>query len=349
MPGQGALLRDELRAGRTTLRSLPSTINIELTGRCNVRPGCVFCVAKNAPGYREPPHLGEEQLERYWHYLLGAGRVNDCSFGEPLLHPGFERIAGRIADAGVWFGFTTNGLLLDERRCQFLAEHAHRLTFVVSVNAARPETYAWLHGASLERLLDNVARAVRCARGVFPDQPPPLALSFIVMRSNEEEVFEFLELARSLGVRDVMLRHLFDLHGVATSQERQGRAFVYENERLTLQEYQRLEAAIRAAPRPEGLRVQVTWNARESFLAEQADGGVDLPCCFPWKFLSLRPIHDQVSPCAFLKTSVARLSQVSIEEVWNGVVLVNMRESLLQGQIPEICRRFGVCPLVLAG
>src|SRR5688500_2434366 len=114
-----AWLRFEIRRRRSTLSSRPETINIELTGKCNVKPPCTFCVGKNLPTYHEPAHL---DLDRYWPHMLRARRVNDCSYGEPMLAPSFEGVVARLAAAGVKFGFTTNGLLLTERRARFLAE-----------------------------------------------------------------------------------------------------------------------------------------------------------------------------------------------------------------------------------
>jgi MoaA/NifB/PqqE/SkfB family radical SAM enzyme len=227
-----ALLHEEIHARRTRLRSAPATVNIELTGKCNFKPACTFCVGKNAPNYEEPGHMDAEQLTRYWPDLLRSQRVNDCSYGETLLYPNLDEVVERLTSNGVRFGFTTNGLLLSERRSRFLIEHADRVELVVSLNAATQETFWQLHGQSFGRVVGNVERFIRIHRELRPGRPLPLYLSFIVMRSNRHEVMDFLRLALRLGVERVILRHLFDLRVGEYSSDNFGQHFAYEHERL---------------------------------------------------------------------------------------------------------------------
>jgi MoaA/NifB/PqqE/SkfB family radical SAM enzyme len=338
-----AWLRFEIRHRRATLTSAPATINIELTGKCNVKPACTFCVGKNLPLYHEPGHL---DLERYWPHLLRARRVNDCSYGEPLLAPAFEHVVARLAAAGVRFGFTTNGLLLTERRARFLAEHGDGLDFCVSVNAATATTYAIHHGQDFPRLIANLKRFVEIHAETRPGKPLPMLLSFIVMRSNRDEVFDFLRLAQEIGVKRILLRHLFDLGHDEFTVNNFGYHFVYREEMLPLEEYQAIERRVREERPP--LDVEFAWNPKDSFIAEQAEEGVDIPCLFPWKFLSIRPLHDIYAPCVYLKQPMASPSKMSIEEVWNGEVMRGLRSSLAAGRVPDYCMANGHnCPLVL--
>jgi glutamate-1-semialdehyde 2,1-aminomutase len=343
-----ARLQAEIRERRVRLESKPSTINIELTGKCNVKPACTFCVGKNEPGYREPGHAREDQFSRYWPHLLRSRRVNDCTYGEPFLYPDFEGVIERLASSGVKFGFTTNGLLLDERRARFLVEHSEWLDMAVSVNAGTKETYFRHHGQDFDKLLENIARFVRLHESARPTERPPIILSYIVMRSNRNEVFDFLRTALRLGVRRAMLRHLFDLRVGDYSANNFGYAFVYENERLPYAEYKDIEAAVRAAPEFAEMEIYYQWNEKESFIAEQAEPGVDIPCLFPWKFLCIRPIHDIYTPCVYLKRGIASPSRATVEEVWNGDVMVQLRTSLAASEIPDFCMTYGDnCPLVL--
>jgi MoaA/NifB/PqqE/SkfB family radical SAM enzyme len=354
------LRKAEIRLRRERLISRPATVNIELTGRCNVKPACTFCVGKNLPGYREPGHL---DWERYWPQLLSAERVNDCSYGEPLLHPDFEATVEQLAAAGVKFGFTTNGLLLDEKRARFLAERGPGLDMCVSLNAATPETYYQHHGKDMGKVLANLERFVALHEGLHPAAPMPLVVSFIVMKSNRHEVFEFLRLAQRLGARAALLRHLFDIGAGSFAANNFGLQFVYEEERLTLQEYQAIESEIRGSAEfsvaeksfggPRGARpaleLYFAWSSKDCFIAEQAEPGVDIPCLFPWKFLCVRPLHGSFTPCVYLKKkSVAPSPEASFEEVWNGEIMRGLRRSLARGQVPDFCMAYGdPCPLVL--
>jgi MoaA/NifB/PqqE/SkfB family radical SAM enzyme len=351
----------EIRLGRRYLRSRPATINIELTGRCNVKPACTFCVGKNLPGYKEPGHM-DAQLRHYWPHLLKAERVNDCSYGEPLLHPEFDKVVGGLTDAGVKFGFTTNGLLLDARRARFIAERGALVDMCVSLNAATPETYYKHHGKDFARVLANIEGFVAIHEALRPGKKVPLVVSCIVMRQNRHEVPDFLRLADRIGARAALLRHLFDIGAGDFEMDDFGHHFVYEEERLSLAEYQAIEAEVRSAPEfridemarwgtrsPRALEVYFAWSSKDAFIAEQAEPGVDIPCLFPWKFLTIRPLHRSFNPCVYLKKkSLVESPDTPFEEVWNGPVLRELRHSLAAGHVPDFCMKYGdSCPLVL--
>src|SRR4051812_3287057 len=202
----------EIATGKVVLRSTPATINIEFSGRCNVWPPCTYCVGKNKPGYEEPPHIPAEQLAPYMKYLLRAERVNDTTYGEPLMYPGIHDLIDRLGKAGVRFGFTSNGLLLSEKKARLLARHGTTVDVCISLNAASKEVYFAHQGKDWDKLIANVERFVKFHLELRPREPVPLVLSFIVMRSNRHEVMDFLRLGRRLGVKAVLFRHLFDLH-----------------------------------------------------------------------------------------------------------------------------------------
>jgi hypothetical protein len=168
------------------------------------------------------------------------------------------------------------------------------------------------------------------------------------MRSNRHEVPDFLRLAMRLGVEHVVLRHLFDLRIGHFSSDNFGHHFVYEEERLPYADYVTLEREIRGASEFGDLGISYTWNGQSSFIAEQAEAGVDIPCLFPWKFLCVRPLHDGYAPCVYLKKSIAPPSATTLEDVWNGDTMVAMRTSLVAGHVPDFCMKYGdACPLVL--
>lgn len=339
----------EISHKRVELQSRPSTYNIELTGRCNYNPPCVFCVGKNRPNYSPPGNLEISAIDRSWASLSQAERVNDCSYGEPLLHPMFETLVERFASAGIKFGFSTNGLLLTERKARFLVKHAGSVEFVVSLNAATPETYYKLHGQDFKAVIGNIKRFIELYKAEYRDDEPPLILSYIVMRSNAGEVMDFLSLARELGVSNVMFRPLLDFvagsHYVCDSF---GHRFDYGEEKLGVDNYKEVEQRIKERPEFSTLNISYQWSSQESFVAEMLDGDSDIPCLFPWKFLNIRTIHDMYLPCMFLQESIGSPSEATVDDIWNNETLITIRKTLASGEIPEYCCDYSVsCPLVL--
>jgi MoaA/NifB/PqqE/SkfB family radical SAM enzyme len=339
----------EIAQKRVELQSLPSTYNIELTGRCNYNPPCVYCVGKNRPNYNPPGNLDISMIDKSWASLRQAERINDCSYGEPLLYPGFESLVERFASAGIKFGFSTNGLLLTEKKADFLVKHAGTIEFVVSLSAATPETYYRLHGQDFNAVIGNVKRYIELYEAEHGSAEPPLILSYIAMRSNADEVMDFLSLTRSLGVNNVMFRPLLDFvagsHYVCDSF---GHEFDYENEKLGLDYYTELENHIREQSEFSSMKLSYQWSSQESFVAEMLDGESEIPCLFPWKFMNIRNLHDMYLPCMFLQESIGSPSEASVEDIWNSKTLVEMRESLVSGDIPQFCSNHSIsCPLVL--
>ena len=342
------LLLGEIRERLTRLQSLPATVNMEFTGKCHVKPPCTYCVGKNAESYEEPGHISDETLSEYWPYLHQARRVNDCTYGELQLYPGHETVIRRLSDARVRFGFTTIGQLLTEKRSRFLIQHADSVEFAVSMNAATEETYYKYQGGGFPIVVRNLKRFVELNNEIRPGKQLPMVLSYIVMRGNQHEVFPFLRLAASLGIDRIILRHIFDMRAGTFSASSFGYHFKYEEERLGYPDYLQLRSEIDAAGEFSGLNINFEWKPEESFIQEQAEDGIDIPCLFPWKFLCIRPLHDVYTPCCFLKRSIALPSEKSVDEVWNGEVMVGMRTELAAGKIPHYCRTYGdACPLVL--
>jgi MoaA/NifB/PqqE/SkfB family radical SAM enzyme len=235
----------EIRAGKTRLRSLPATVNMEFSGRCNVWPPCTYCVGKHVKGYQEPPPISEEQLKPYWKYLLAADRVNDTTYGEPLMYPHIHELIDRLGNAGVKFGFTSNGLLLTEKKARLLAKHSDNVSICISINAASKEVYYLHQGKDFNKLIANIEKFISVCRTDYPDRPVPLMLSFIVMRSNQHEVMDFVRLAKRLGAPTILFRHLFELGEDRFEVDVFGQHFVYGRERLAFEEYKEIERRIR--------------------------------------------------------------------------------------------------------
>jgi MoaA/NifB/PqqE/SkfB family radical SAM enzyme len=100
----------------------------------------------------------------------------------------------------------TNLTVLDDRRLANLLDSTVKVVNV-SLDAARPETYRKIRGYSFEEVVGNIRRLVagRQARG---KQTPHLYMNMTLMRSNIEEVLEFIELAASLGADAICFWHL---------------------------------------------------------------------------------------------------------------------------------------------
>lgn len=237
-----ALNTREILEGRTELSSRPLQINIELTGLCNIVPPCLFCTGKNF-GHNYPP-LDVDYLDKYADFLSVCEKINEDSFGEPLMHPRLTDLAQEVTRRGQRFTFVSNGLLLNKRRADALVACGPGLGMHVSFNASTADTYFKLHGKSFERLLDNVIYYVSAYQQAYGGASPDLTLTFIVMKINRHEVSDFLALAASLGVKS-LLAPLHNRPSVPLADF--GYNFVYEEEILPPAELQALLQSLESA------------------------------------------------------------------------------------------------------
>jgi radical SAM protein with 4Fe4S-binding SPASM domain len=191
----------EAEAGRRP--AAPLHLDVDVTTACNFR--CPMCPA-GPSGHFFPGLTRGLFLERalYRRALaegaaLGLPSLRLGLTGEPLLIEDIHLWVAEARDAGLLdISLITNGALLTPERSRALLE-AGLTRLMVSVDAARPETYAQIRpGGHWETLRENLAGflAVRRAAG---SELPLLRLSFVEMKANLAERDLFQELFAPLA------------------------------------------------------------------------------------------------------------------------------------------------------
>ena len=170
------------------LRSRLPLVTLYVTERCNSR--CVTCdhwrhgradaslasIARLLPSFE----------------LLGT-RIVALSGGEPLLHPEWAQIAQLLKSWGLELWLMTSGLSL--------AKHARRAcalfdSITVSLDGTNRETYAAIRGLdAFDKVLEGICAAA--SHGVAPN------IRVTLQRSNYQQLPEFVDLARTVGARQV--------------------------------------------------------------------------------------------------------------------------------------------------
>ena len=203
--------------------AFPISLNIESTNLCNLE--CFFCP-------REESSKGIGSLD----YDLFTKIIDECAAkgplklinlhkdGEPLAHPRIYDMVRYIADSGAAeeFGFTSNGILLDEKReDKLLAAGINKIGF--SIDATSEDSYERSKGRrKYGAVVENVRRFLRNK----PDHVK-VAVKFIMMKENAGEEDEFVEMWRDSGA-EIILNEYHDwsgsvrdssLHGIAPMSE----------------------------------------------------------------------------------------------------------------------------------
>jgi MoaA/NifB/PqqE/SkfB family radical SAM enzyme len=334
----------EICSRKITLKSKPLQMNVDLTGRCNINPPCVFCNGR-AGGYGYDHN--EAPVDEHVSFISQCSRITDCSFGEPLTHPKFVQIIEKTLSRGQAFTFSTNGLLLKPDISDQLIEAGKDIGFSVSVNAATPETYYRITGKNLCAVLENVRYFIEKYSNTY-GHGPALALSFIVMRMNRHEIPDFIRLVRRLKIPAVNFRHLF-IDPEAKPRNDFGHEFDFNKEAITDSELSTIEKEAQKIAGELGVRLVFHWKS-DSAMDQLAEPGVDIPCLFPWKFLFFQSHTQNVYTCCYTDSAVTTLAEgQTLDDAWNCPEIVEIREDFIRGRMPQYCLSHGrYCPLVIS-
>ncbi len=138
--------------------------------------------------------------------LTSLKRVVLTGFGEPLSHPHILEMIEAVRKRGLAVTVGSNGLLLKPDKARELVKlGVDRL--VVSIDGARPETYAGVRGAMLSEVLDNI-RHLNEAKRQLGSLFPAVGIEFVALKSNMAELAELTGLASRLNAARVLVSNV---------------------------------------------------------------------------------------------------------------------------------------------
>lgn len=185
---------------------LPRELYLETTNRCNEL--CDQCPRTHLQ--REPERdLSLAEVVAITDQLPVLERVVLHGLGEPMLNPELPQIVAHLRRRGAYVLFNSNATALSERMGRALIE-AGLNELRVSLDGARPETYARVRGVSartLPKIVRNLQRFTALQRELGADLPR-LSFWFTAMRENLPELPQLVDLAVETGVREVYVQRL---------------------------------------------------------------------------------------------------------------------------------------------
>lgn len=195
------LISSEYEAGSARLRSLPVSLYVDVTKKCNLR--CPSCF-RSAPEHAHDvwPELDFPFFERIAHELFPtAYRVILSGGGESLLHPDFSRMLEFCLRYRVRPLLYTNASTLTAATVTLLARAGACLG--VSIDGATPETLERLRfPLKWERMLHALDLIRTIGREVDNADFYPY-LGVVLQNDNLHELPQFLDLARDHGMEQV--------------------------------------------------------------------------------------------------------------------------------------------------
>lgn len=338
----------EYGTGRDRLAGRPLEAYIEVAARCNLRcPMCPITVdPRYQPGSGLPGLLAPEIFDRLAPLFPTLNRAYVFGLGEPALHPRLPDFVRRLSGAGVEVRITTNATLIDEALAGELAraglDHA-----AVSIDGATPATYESIRRRGRFADVIRGIEALVAARERYGR--PRVFLNTVLMAANLHEMTRMVELGAEIGVDGLFAEQLYPFAhpDIVAFWERENLG-VLDPEQVR----EELERARRRAEE-KGL----FWRTRldEQALdrprqpvraagAEPAAGGdsdregprIPWVCSEPYATINVNA-SGEVRTCCFNNDILGRLSEQSIEEIWNGAGYAGLRRTMACGGVPGSC------------
>ncbi len=169
-------------------------LRVSVTDRCNLR--CRYCVDGYFPFIPHNEILSYEEIIRFVTICAGLGiRKVRLTGGEPLLRKGVEYLIRSITsiDGIEDVSLTTNGVLLEEKVETLKDAGLKRVN--VSLDTLRRERFRYITG------FDEIDRVIRGIEKALTTGLKPVKINTVIMRGiNDDEIFDFVNLARNLDV-----------------------------------------------------------------------------------------------------------------------------------------------------
>jgi len=231
----GLLNYKEMKQGKTELASYPVNLGIDLYGKCNMKPPCVYCLwdrTKKEEGQYVDEPFDDKVLQSYGPFFRSARLLINCSIGEPLLHPRLKEILEFCAKHNKFMEISTNGQAFTPRTIKALV--GKPIYLYISLDAASKETYAKIRNDRWNSIIPNLFRLnrERKKRGNLPK----IYMVFMPMKVNKDELEDYFRLCAEIEADALILRPLFYLDNPKIEEDRGGYHFDYKNELLSRQE-----------------------------------------------------------------------------------------------------------------
>ena len=289
-------------------RGLPMSIAIEPTTACNLR--CPECPSGLRSFTRPTVLLQNNTFEKIIDELHQSLIYLIFYFqGEPYLNPSFLEMVSYASKKNIYTATSTNAHYLTDDVCRKTIESGlNRL--IISIDGTTQETYeSYRVGGKLDKVIEGTKNIVKWKKEM-KSSTPHLIFQFLVVKPNEHQIDELMELATQLEVDEVRFKtaQVYDY--------KNGNSLIPENH-----EYSRYKKNKDGTYSIKNRLLNHCWKMWHSCVITW-DGKV-VPCCFD---------KDATHP-------LGALSSNSLNEVWKSIPYHNFRIAVMKGRSEiDICK-----------
>lgn len=185
--------------------SVFNIFQLEVTSRCNCK--CIMCPRVSVTKRWKLGDMSMNTFSRISKYFPYSRVVYLSGWGEPLLHEKIVDMVRLAKEAACIVGFTTNGMLVTERKSQELVKL--KLDMIgFSMDGATPKTYESIRvGVKFDQLIENV-RTLNMVKRKTGSNKPEVVLTFLMLKKNINELPLVVDLAHELAVDRIVATNL---------------------------------------------------------------------------------------------------------------------------------------------
>jgi MoaA/NifB/PqqE/SkfB family radical SAM enzyme len=324
---------------RSELLKPPEFFQLALTNRCNL--SCAMCPAHSPEtswaghGLSIDPLLLDKSLESLRYYSKNIKRVILSEFGEPFLYSDIFDVINEVHAIcpHAKLSLTSNGTLLSEQLIKKIID-SPLTEIAISLDAGSEKTYGMIRtGGDFHQILRGIKKYIEI-RNLSGKKKPEIHTNFVLMRSNIQELPDYVRVAIDLGVDHIQTVNPFG---------------IFKGDR---------DEILYAMPKSAGIPPIENYEniIKEALQMTQKSGiSFSVPSFYPSpptteclgkgrSLVSLGPSGD-VFPCCRMaakspeKDAVIKpfgnIIESSICEIWNSESFIHHRESFFKGILPN--------------
>lgn len=292
----------------------PTTATLLLHSKCNLN--CTMCwrrtdfAAERLTQEEVPVSRWEETIIKLAE--MGCRNIKFSGGGEPLLYPGFLKLATLVKSLDMYGVLTTNGILLDKQMKTALDKIGWD-EVAISLDGPTEEINNRIRGAGFDRVIKNIAESKGRSFRLY--------LQTVIQCENSNFLGEMLALVKKLGIDGIKFLPVYNWNSGQTESDIDDKLFCAYEKAKSL-----------------NIQTNLSHLTNGGYRLEKATGN----CFFPWFYCLVDELGD-VKPCCNLaitrdrEVSMGNVIKETIRDIWNGKAFNELREQFKKGVFMDAC------------